>query len=218
MFRSNGSMIRHPLPSTGSPTERIPLLHGYYGMLRVPAAHPAALRCLRLAVPRLRRPVSCPAITPRPPRRVARAAGLGFAVPVAPFRLLNAEATGVPRFLGNPDVDVPCSSTPTGPAGPGLFSPTDAAFRTRNGVGSRNVKGLSGLYHTAHPLAVYASQPGLLPDHARLASGCWPLCRAGLVTRRVPMQGLASHDAPPCPGFTWRPASGLSGRRQSASK
>jgi hypothetical protein len=30
------------------------------------------------------------------------------------------------------------------------------------------------------------------------------LCRAGLATRWVPMQGLASHDAPPCPRFAWR--------------
>ena len=39
----------------------IPLLHRYYGMLRGPAARLAALRCLRLAIPRLRRCCSCPA-------------------------------------------------------------------------------------------------------------------------------------------------------------
>ena len=39
----------------------IPLLHRYYGMLRDPAAHLAALRCLRLAIPRLRCCISCPA-------------------------------------------------------------------------------------------------------------------------------------------------------------
>ena len=33
---------------------------------------------------------------------------------------------------------------------------------------------LSGLHHTAHMLAVYASQGGLSLHHARLASGRWP--------------------------------------------
>jgi hypothetical protein len=33
---------------------------------------------------------------------------------------------------------------------------------------------LSGLHHTAHGLAVYASQGGLSLHHARLASGRWP--------------------------------------------
>jgi len=33
---------------------------------------------------------------------------------------------------------------------------------------------LSGLHHTAHVLAVYASQRGLPLHHARLASGRWP--------------------------------------------
>ena len=46
-----GSMVRHRLPSTGSPTGGIPLLQQYYSMLRLPVARPAALRCLRLAVP-----------------------------------------------------------------------------------------------------------------------------------------------------------------------
>jgi hypothetical protein len=44
------SVIRRPLPSTGS-FGSVPRLHQYYGALRLPAAHPAALRCLRLAVP-----------------------------------------------------------------------------------------------------------------------------------------------------------------------
>ena len=45
------------------------------------------------------------------------------------------------------------------------------AFRSVYSVGSRD-KHLSGLHHTAHPLAVYASQDGSPRHHARLASGC----------------------------------------------
>ena len=35
------------------PPRRVPLLHGTIKALRLPAAHPAALRCLRLAVPQI---------------------------------------------------------------------------------------------------------------------------------------------------------------------
>ena len=150
-------------------------------MLRVPAAHPAALRCLRLAVPRLRGRVACPALRPLPPLNLAVAAGLGISKSAGcPIPAMVVETTGIPRFLGNPRVDVPCSSTPAGPVGQAIFGPSGAAFRSRYVVGSRDVKILSGLNHTAHPLAVYASQPGLLPDHARLASGCWPALPGGI--------------------------------------
>src|SRR4030042_5167456 len=39
------------LSSTGSLRDRFPRFHGTTNTLRLPAAHPAALRCLRLAVP-----------------------------------------------------------------------------------------------------------------------------------------------------------------------
>src|SRR6266542_2359658 len=47
---SNGSVDRLSLPSAGS-LGSVPLHRRYYGELRRPAAPPAALRCLRLAVP-----------------------------------------------------------------------------------------------------------------------------------------------------------------------
>ena len=119
-----------------------------------------------------------PLAAPIAPRRTSGWPGVYCAG--CPFPAGNVETTGLPRFLGNPGVNMPCSSTPTGPAGPGQFSPTDAAFRSRNGVGSRDDKILSGLNHTACSLAVYASQPGSLPDHARLASGCWPALPGGI--------------------------------------
>jgi hypothetical protein len=46
-------MRRHLLPSTGS-LGLVPPLPRYYEVLRLPAAHFAALRCLRLAIPSLR--------------------------------------------------------------------------------------------------------------------------------------------------------------------
>ena len=51
MFPPNKSVTQRPLPSPGSGRIAVPLLHRYYGTLRRPAARPAALRFLRLAVP-----------------------------------------------------------------------------------------------------------------------------------------------------------------------
>ena len=78
-------------------------------MLRLPAAHPAALRFLRLAVP----PLRCCFVSPiRPPRRPV---GQGFGMPVAPFRLfIDVETTGSLRFLENPCVHALLVSDPGG--------------------------------------------------------------------------------------------------------
>jgi hypothetical protein len=123
-----------------------------------------------------------------------------------PIPVLNVETTGLPRFLGNPSVDVPCSSTPTGPAGPGLFSPTDAAFRSRKGVGSPDNRFFRGsITRPTHSLSTPRSR-----DYSRTTQDSLPavgqLRRAGLITRWAPVQGLAPHGAPPCPGFAWRTA------------
>ena len=85
------------------------MLHRYYQALRRPAAHAAALGFLRLAVP-LVRPTFAP---PNPERRTRRPGLLRFGQP-APIRV-PTETTGTPKFLGNPGVGLPCSSTPAGP-------------------------------------------------------------------------------------------------------
>ena len=65
---------------------------------------------------------------------------------------------------------------------------SDAAFRYVDGVGFHNSL-ISGLYHAACMLPVYASQPGSPPHYARLGSGCWPAlpgeigCSLGPYTR-----------------------------------
>ena len=133
-------------------------------VLRLPAAHPTALRFLRLAVPRLHSLGSL--LGGRVRRRglelVTRYSG----------RDVTEETTGSPKFLGNLDCPfarvltdagrtantrpLRCSSVAPGP--PSAEAPTI---------------GLSTLNSTAFGLAVYASQSGLLRPHARLASGCW---------------------------------------------
>ncbi len=109
------------------------------------------------------------------------------------------ETAGRPKFLENPGVLMPCSLTPAGP-------PHQAVQRARLGPRSYHDEGshelvISGLNGTAGALAVYASPAGLPAEDARLASGCWPLYQAGLLTRRVPTKGFpdASYIISPFP-------------------
>src|SRR5262249_40142205 len=113
------------------------------------------------------------------------------------------ETTGPPRFLEDPNVNVPLLSDPGGPlrSATAALSMLPSAFSTTSAP-TRTV--ISGLNHMARSLAVYASQGGLPHRHARLASG-WlaSLVRAGVATRWVPMKGFRSFH-PPSPGFAWR--------------
>jgi hypothetical protein len=179
MFLSSGSMIRHPLPSTGSPPEEIPLLRRYYGMLRGPAAHPAALRCLRLAVPRPWRCCSCPALRrSNHPASHGRLAWGFPKVPVAPFRPCTWRRQGFPGSWGTPVWACPALRPRRDRLGQAVWA--SPVLPSAALTASAPAIGLSGLNRTAHPLAVYASQPGLLPNHARLASGCRPTLPGGI--------------------------------------
>jgi hypothetical protein len=142
-----------------------PCFHGTIKALRLPAAHPAALRCLRLAVPRWHSREFAP-------RRPSAPSRPGVGHPVSPSGNLRGDKAGSPKFLGNLNCPsarvltdagrtartrpVRCSSVAPGP--PGAKAPT---------------KGLSTPNSMAFGLAVYASQGRLLRPHARLASGCW---------------------------------------------
>jgi hypothetical protein len=99
--------VLHLCPSRGSAGRRFASLHrvlrgefpcfaGSIKALRLPAAHPAALRCLRLAVPRRSLVLFAPQRTSAPPRP-----GVGH--PVAPAGIITEETTGSPRFPANPD-------------------------------------------------------------------------------------------------------------------
>ena len=110
MFPSNGPLKRRPLPSAGS-LGPVPPPRRYYGTLRPPAAPLASLRCLRSAIPPLRRGLL--------PSASTRGRGLrGVGVPV-PEPELSVETDGSPKFLGTPRVPWPCSPTPVGPVTPG---------------------------------------------------------------------------------------------------
>jgi hypothetical protein len=71
----------------------------------------------------------------------------------------SRETTGLPTFLRNPPMHLPCSPTPVGPTSPGHCGDADAALATS--TAKAPARKLSRLNHTAFALAVYAS-PGFL--------------------------------------------------------
>mgnify|MGYP000143256834 CR=1 FL=1 len=156
IIRSTASL--HRVPWGGFPDFRSTI-----SGLRLLAPRPAALRCLRLAVP--------PVAPLRSPGR-GNSQGLDYLLPRRPRRLLRVEKTRSPRFLDNPCLHAPLSD-PGGPLTPGQLRVSDAAFRELNDVGSASIS-LSRLHHAAYRHPVYASQPGSPPDHATLGSGGWP--------------------------------------------
>ena len=159
-------------PPRGPSGFPFPRFDGTIKTLRLPVIHPAALRCLRLAVPSLARSLRSlrHGVRRRGPGAFAQRSGY-------PIRI-QVETTGPPTFLGNPLVPVPCSTTPAG-------STRQALTTRRRGPrivprrGLPRAMYLSRLNHTASALAVYASQDGLLRHHARLASGCRPALPGG---------------------------------------
>ncbi len=94
-------------------------------------------------------------------------------------RLPKERATGPPRFLKNPTMNVPCSSTPAGPLrSTNCRASMLPSAKLTASAPARTV--ISGLNHTARSLAVYASQGGLPHRYARLASGGWPALPGGV--------------------------------------
>ena len=164
-----------PFPSPG-PLGRVPRLPRYYGMLRFPAARPAALRCLRLAVPRRRRCFRGPACSRsrRATPRTRRTRGFRCRLP------LSGSRGGDDRVSQVPGRTPMCTCPALRPRwdrsrqARALLRRADAAFRTYPMPSAPTTIGLSGLHHTACTLAVYASQCGSPRHHARLASGCRP--------------------------------------------
>ena len=105
------------------------------------------------------------------------AAGLELYGAAAPGRYVLG-VTGSLTFLGNPCASMPGSSTPAGQVV--LAKRTTCTAPDLTTPKARRDDTLSGLNNRALRLAVYASQPGLLPDHARRASGCRPALPDGI--------------------------------------
>ena len=165
VFLNNDSMLPMPrFPPRGPHGRLFPRFIGTIKALRLPAVPPAALRCLRLAVPRDHAFVSLP-------RRPVRPPGLGLFTRYPRPGCFAVETTGSPKFLGNPDSRLHMFSTPAGRRVSRPLRRRCVAPGTERAKAP--AKGLSRLNSMAFGLAAYASHCGLPAPHARLASRCW---------------------------------------------
>jgi len=186
VFLGPGSNIRHPLsvfPSLHRVLrDQFPRLHQYYEGATTPCSHPAALRFLRLAVPRMHSLLSLPG------GRVRRQ-GLEL-VPGISSRDFAEERTGFSQVPGEPRLSVCTCSNPT-PAG--LLAPDHTVQQrgpwSSKGKGSHDwvfrrsiawlSDSLSTLRNVGYPSATQDSLP--VAGQALLD---------GLFTRKVPMKGF----------------------------
>ena len=164
IFLLDGSLLRRPLPSTGSAGARSPA-SWYYKAFRLLVTRPAALRCLRLAVPSAARSFETAC---SPSGAFTRPGGLftGFPSPEAS----RMEMTRAPRFLEDPLARVPCSSTPARPRRPATLTlrcclPRDLPRRLSpqtsfRGSITRPTYSLSTLRSRGRPRTTQDSLPG----------------------------------------------------------
>ena len=152
-----------PFPPPG-PLKRVPRLHRYYEVLRLPDPS-TQLRHRRRVAPRC-------ALDSIPGEGSAPSWVLGL-ITGLPIPDSDAEGAGPPKFLGDPCAYAPRSQTPAGLPHQAIavreMLPT--ALMTTLATA---ISGLSRLHPAARTLAVYASQRGLPRRHARLASGWRP--------------------------------------------
>jgi len=106
-------MTWHPLPSTGFPRFEFPCFVGTTECSDVPP-----LIRPHFGVPSLGRTFPCACF--RSPRARRQPGGLELWVWQPHANICEEATTGPLRFLGNPPVHMPCSSTPAGPTSPGL--------------------------------------------------------------------------------------------------
>jgi len=185
-------MARRPLPSAGS-LGSVPPRRRYYEALRIPAARPAALRCLRLAVSR-----SHPHFVPVAAECAGREPGVGH--PVPPAGTLPRRRRGLPGSWGTP-VSVPCSPTPAGSHAPGHCG---AATRlsvplTTSAPAMRSFRG--SIARPAHWLSTLRSpgRPGTTQDSLPAAGQALP--GGGRYPAGFHRKVSALHPLPPFPSF-----------------
>jgi hypothetical protein len=152
------------LPSTGSVRVAFPRFLGTIKALRLPAAPPAALRCLRLAVPRGR---SARSVSPAATER--QAAGLELVTRYPQPGLLPWRRQDLPSSWGAPIPVCPCSSTPAGRSAPdqnraSAWPPLWERRRRRRSANFRgSIAWLPGSLPTHHDASYPDTAQGSLP-------------------------------------------------------
>jgi hypothetical protein len=101
-------------------------------------------------------------------------------------------------------VSVPCSPTPAGSLAPGRCGARDAAFRCVDDVGSREDVDFGAQWHGPLTRCLrFAARVAPAPRKIRFRLLA-KLCRAGLVTCRVPTKGFCVITTSPFPKLSWR--------------
>jgi hypothetical protein len=176
-------MIPMPrFPSPGSSRAEFPGFLGTIKALRPPAGPPAALRFLRLAVPREHARFV-------PTAAACGGSGPGVGHPVSPSGNASVETTESPKFLGNPHSRLRMFSDPGRPVRlrPTTRRPLGPRFLNNEGADHASVSGLNSM---AFGIAAYVSRDGCPPNRARLASRCWSGSPGRAFTRRAPLKGF----------------------------
>jgi hypothetical protein len=151
-----------PFPPPG-PSGSVPRLHQYCRTLRFPAVHPAALRCLRLAVPicaRLFAPVNGRTLPPQ---------ATGFRLPGDPSFRVSCGGGRASQVPGEPQCVHALLSDPGGTSAPGhlgasvlpsaIFKTSAPTTRIFRGSITRPAHSLSTLRHQSYPVATQDSLP-----------------------------------------------------------
>ena len=115
--------------------------------------------------------------------------GQGYSGYGVPNRIPHAEALRPPKFLGNPLMRMPCSSTAVDLGTRPFFGPSSSAFRSLDGVGFHNSLFEAQSHGLRTPcLRFAASVSRRLAQNSVPAAGL--LCRAGVSTCWVPLHGF----------------------------
>ncbi len=146
--------------------------------LRLPLP-PAALRCLRART-------VCARVRSR---RSAGRPGAWSWSPGSPFRERLMEATGPPRFLGNPMCACP-ALRPRWDLRARPLAARRCCLPPNLTASAPTISLLSRLHHTACALPVYASRAGLPRPTQHSVPAAGQLCRVGLSTHWVPLKSF----------------------------
>ena len=173
-----------------------PCFHGNIKALRLPAARPAALRFLRLAVPQLALVWFAPGRTSAPLRP-------GVGDPVAPAGMLPRKRQDLPSSWGTPIVRLHMFHSDAGRTD-GTRPLQCRGMALGHRTAKAPAKGLSTLNSMAFGLAVYASQCELPRPTQNSLPAAGQALPDGLFTRKVPLKGFRSAcytSLPPFPSF-----------------
>jgi hypothetical protein len=152
------------LPSAGSARALVPPFPRYYQGTATPAAHPAALRFLRLAVPR-----EPSAVFVSPAAAECQASGLGLVTRYPRPGLLPWSKQVLPSSWGTPIPVCTCSPTPAGRCVPDRLwdarvAPAQGTTKAPTTIDFRGpLAWLSGSLPTYHDVGRPSSRKGSLP-------------------------------------------------------